>query len=164
MSTLTEPARFPAPHGSSRDLDTYLDELPDDRRVLLSAVVECIRADIPADYAETLSFGMPTWEVPLERYPSTYNNKPLARSFQERWTAGGRTLDMGKSCLRFTSVADLDPHVLGETIAATSVDGYIARYEAKPRSLTSSSRLPATRTSRVALTIPQRGEHHGRQA
>jgi hypothetical protein len=37
---------------------------------------------------------------------------------------------MGKSCVRFTRLEDLDLNLVGETIAATPVDDFIARYEA----------------------------------
>ena len=133
----------------------YLAQLPDDRRELIAAVLDVVRRAMPAGYAESIEFGMIGWSVPLERYPSTYNKKPLSyvalasqknycslylmslssgseeeTSFRDRWAAGGRNLDMGKSCLRFKRLEDLDLDVLADTIAATSVDDYIARYEA----------------------------------
>jgi hypothetical protein len=97
---------------------------------------------------------MITWSVPLERYPTTYNKQPLAylgvaaqknhnsiylmaldpasvaeRSFRDRWAAGGRRLDMGRSCLRFTSLEDLDLDALGDAVAAEPVGDYIAHHE-----------------------------------
>src|SRR5919107_5809352 len=87
---------------------------------------------MPAGYREGVAFGMITWCVPLERYPHTYNGQPLgyvalaaqkrhyalylmglyadsgeAAQFRSRWEAGGRRLDMGKSCLRFRGLDDL---------------------------------------------------------
>lgn len=135
-------------------VDDYLAQLPDDRRELLETVLGVVRRRMPAGFAEAIEFGMPSWSVPLERYPATYNKKPLAYvalasqksycslylmslysgsedevSFRQRWTAGGRKLDMGKSCLRFKSLEDLDLDVLGDVIAGTTVEDYIARYE-----------------------------------
>ena len=36
---------------------------------------------------------------------------------------------MGKSCLRFKKIEDLDLGLVGEVIAATPVDDFIATYE-----------------------------------
>lgn len=136
-------------------VDAYVAQLPDDRRELIATVLDLVRRAMPAGYQEAVAYGMVTWSVPLERYPSTYNKKPLQyvalasqknycslylmslysgsdaeRGFREKWEAGGRKLDMGKSCLRFKRIKDLDLELLTDTIASTSVDDYIARYEA----------------------------------
>ena len=91
----------------------------------------------------------------MERYPSTYNKKLLSyvalasqknycslylmslysgrdgeRTFRERWAAGGRKLDAGKSCLRGKRIEDLDLDLLADRIASASVDDCIAGYEA----------------------------------
>lgn len=134
--------------------EAYLALLPADRRELIGAVLDAVRRAMPAGYEEGIAFGMITWSVPLERYPATYNKKPLSyvalasqknycalylslysgsdeeRSFRERWEAGGRKLDMGKSCLRFKRIEDLDLDLLADSIASTTVDDYIAIYEA----------------------------------
>jgi hypothetical protein len=55
----------------------YLDELPDDRRGDLKAVRASILAAIPSGVVETLNWGMISFEIPLERYPDTYNSQPL---------------------------------------------------------------------------------------
>jgi hypothetical protein len=36
---------------------------------------------------------------------------------------------MGKSCLRFRKLEDLNLDLIAETVAGTPVDAYIARYE-----------------------------------
>ena len=50
--------------------------------------------------------------------------------FRQAWTATGRRLDMGKSCLRIKRIDDIAFDVLGEAIRRLPVDEYIARYEA----------------------------------
>ncbi len=102
-----------------------------------------------------MTWGMPSYEIPLSRYPTTYNKKPLAyaalaaqknyfslylmgvyagsgeeTSLRDEFEAAGKKLDMGKSCIRFTKLDDLPLHVIGKAIAATPVDDYIGRYEA----------------------------------
>lgn len=42
--------------------------------------------------------------------------------FRRRWTASGRRLDLGRSCLRFRTLDDLDADLLRETLGALSVD------------------------------------------
>ena len=108
---------------------------------------------LPSGYEEHLAHGMPTWSVPLERLPDTYNGEPLGYvalasptrhaslylmglyadvedrlDFRGRWEAGGRRLDMGKACLRFRRLADLDLALVREAVASTSVEEYVALY------------------------------------
>ncbi|HSJ61477.1 MAG TPA: DUF1801 domain-containing protein [Jiangellaceae bacterium] len=132
----------------------YLDNLEPDRREVVSAVREVISAAMPDGYEEAIAYGMIGWSVPLERYPDTYNGQPLGyvalaaqkryyslylnalyagsvdeTEFRRRWEDSGRKLDMGKSCLRFRKLEDLNLDLIAETVAGTPVDAYIARYE-----------------------------------
>jgi hypothetical protein len=135
--------------------DAYLAELPPDRRDLVSRLRGLVIANIPAGYSERMSWGMIAWEVPLERYPDTYNKQPLlyaslaaqknyaalylncvqgspARTerLKVAWAASGKALDMGKACLRFKKWDDVAQDVLAETLASVPVDALIADYEA----------------------------------
>jgi hypothetical protein len=140
-----------------RDVSTvqkYLDNLEPDRREVVSAVREVVNAAMPDGYEEGIAYGMIGWSVPLERYPDTYNGQPLGyvalaaqkryyslylnalyagsvdeTEFRRRWEGSGRKLDMGKSCLRFRKLEDLNLDLIAETVAGTPVDAYIARYE-----------------------------------
>ncbi len=136
-------------------IDQYLLELPPDRREALGEIRAVILAHLPAGYEEVMNWGMITYQVPLETYPDTYNKKPLmyaalasqknhmavylssiyssedaAASFEKQYRATGKRYDVGKSCVRFRAIDDLPIDLIGETIAATSVDDYIAMYEA----------------------------------
>ncbi len=53
----------------------YLDELPDDRRGDLEVVRESMLAAVPSGVVETMNWGMVSYEIPLERYPDTYNGQ-----------------------------------------------------------------------------------------
>ena len=135
-------------------VEEYLDELADDRRATLEAVRDVVRANLPDGYEETVQFGMISYVVPLERYPKTYNrqalqyaalasqknyvslylmnvygNEETERWFVDRYRASGKRLDMGKACVRFKSIDDLPLDLIGETIARTPVDDFIALYE-----------------------------------
>ena len=136
-------------------VEEYLAELPEDRRAVVSAVRRLVRKHLPKGFRETVTYGMLAYGIPLERYPDTYNGQPLcnvaiaaqknhfslylmgayqdpaqAAALKDAFKAAGKKLDMGKSCLRFRSVDDLPMEAIGRLIAATSVDDFIARYEA----------------------------------
>ena len=138
--------------------EAYLAELPPERAALISHVRDLVNAHLPPGYVERMSWGMISWEVPLERYPDTYNGQPLAYAglaaqknhcalylncvyaseartarLREAWAAEGRKLDMGKSCIRFKKRDDLAEEVLAWTIASVPVDAFIAEYEASRR-------------------------------
>jgi hypothetical protein len=135
-------------------VDGYLSGLDPERREVVSAVRKVVNAAMPDGYEEGISYGMIGWSVPLERYPKTYNGQPLGYAglaaqkryyslylncvyagsvaeaeLRRRWEAGGRRLDMGKSCLRFRKLDDLDLGVLTEVVASTPVEEFIGAYE-----------------------------------
>jgi hypothetical protein len=136
----------------AQSVEAYLAELPQDRREV--AVRAVILDELPAGFEEGMQFGMIGYYVPLERYPVTYNGRPLGVAalasqkrhlslylmgiygddgestwFRERWAETDKKLDMGKSCVRFRRLEDLALDVVGEAIARTSVDDFIAVYE-----------------------------------
>jgi len=133
----------------------YLDELPAERRAVVSAVRDAVRRSLPAGYEEAMRWGMISYEVPLARYPVTYNKQPLAyvalaaqksfyalylmgayqdsaqeRELREAYARAGKKLDFGKSCLRFKRLDDLELPVVERLVASTTPDELIARYEA----------------------------------
>lgn len=135
--------------------EAYLSELAPERAIFVSRLRDLINANLPEGYVERMSWGMISWEVPSERYPDTYNGQPLVYAAlaaqknytalylncvyasEERtermkaaWSASGRKLDMGKSCLRFKRAEDVAEEVLAETIRSVPVDRFIAEYEA----------------------------------
>jgi uncharacterized protein YdhG (YjbR/CyaY superfamily) len=134
--------------------EAYLDELPPERRALVAHVRDLVNANLPDAYVERMSWGMIGWELPLERYPSTYNGQPLVyaalaaqknhtalylnciyaseertQRLRDAYAAAGKKLDIGKSCLRFKRAEDLAEDVLAETIASVPVEDFIAEYE-----------------------------------
>jgi len=134
----------------------YLASLPADRRSVVAAVRALIVTRLPKGYVETMNWGMIVYEVPLARFPDTYNKQPLlylALAAQQNnyalymtgvsgntalmdrlaaaYKAAGRKFDMGKSCLRFTSLDALPLDVIGDIVASTSVDERIAGEKAR---------------------------------
>lgn len=135
-------------------IEAYLAELPDDRRSTIEAVRAVILQHLPDGFTEGMQFGMISYHIPLERYPDTDNQQPLAIAalanqkryvslylmgiyandddawwFREQWTLSGKRLDMGKSCVRFRQLDDVPLDVVGAAIARTSADDLIADYE-----------------------------------
>lgn len=54
----------------------YLAELPEDRRIAISAVRDVVRANIDADIEERMNYGMIGWVVPHSVYPPGYHVTP----------------------------------------------------------------------------------------
>jgi uncharacterized protein YdhG (YjbR/CyaY superfamily) len=134
--------------------EAYIAELPPERRELISRVRDLVNANLPDGYVERMSWGMIGWELPLERYPNTYNGQPLVyaglaaqknhnalylncvyaseertQRLKEAYAAAGKKLDMGKSCIRFKKADDLAEDVLAEAIRSAPVEEFIAEYE-----------------------------------
>jgi len=138
-------------------VEAFFGKLPEDRRAALKAVRETIRANLPEGYEELVG-GMISYVVPLSRFPKTYNKQPLMLAslasqkshmalywmggymvpeleewLREAFRKAGKTLDMGKSCVRFKALDDLPLDVIGEAMGKLPVEAYIAQYEkAKP--------------------------------
>ena len=56
----------------------YLAELPAERRAVIAAVRKVVRKHLPKGYVEAMNWGMICYEIPLKRYPITYNKQPLS--------------------------------------------------------------------------------------
>ena len=97
-----------------------------------------------------MQHGMIAYVVPLERYPDTYNGRPLIiaalalqksymslylssiyadkkarRWFMQEFKATGNSPDMGKSCVRFKNLEDFPLKLVGRAVAPTSIDEFI---------------------------------------
>jgi hypothetical protein len=132
----------------------YLKELPAERRPVVAAVRRVIRMNLPKGFVEAMNWGMIAYEVPLSRFPDTYNGQPLMlaalaaqknnfavylpgvygnkareKLLREAYAGLGKQADMGKSCLRFKSLAEIPLPAIGQIIASISVDELIARHD-----------------------------------
>ena len=136
------------------EVEAYFAALDDEKRAVVLPVFETVRAAMPEGYRLGVQWRMPGWVVPLERFAESYNKRPLAyvslaaqknynslylmaiysdtdedRRLRQAWARGGRTLDMGKSCLRFRTLADVDLDLVAETVAAFPVERFLAMYK-----------------------------------
>jgi len=139
-------------YSDARTVEEYLAALPDDRREDISKVRDLILSNLPQGYVETMSWGMITYQVPLEVYPDTYNGKPLMyaalasqknymalyimsiymsagsrEQFEAAYKATGKRFDAGKSCVRFKKSGDLPLELIAESIAAFGVEDFVDR-------------------------------------
>jgi hypothetical protein len=142
------------PRSDAATVDEYLAALPPERRAVVSTVRDLVRRHLPAGYSEGMNWGMISYEVPLERFPRSYNGQPLlyvglaaqknyyalhliggyrdagtAARLRAAFAAAGKKLDMGKACIRFRALDDLPLEPIGEIIASTPPDALIAVYE-----------------------------------
>ena len=132
---------------AAKTVHEYLDDLPPERREAIESVRDVILDNLPEGFEEAMNWGMITYQVPLSRYPDTYNKQPLMLAalasqknhmavyltgvyadegsrerFADAYKETGKRLDMGKSCVRFRRLDDLPVELIGEAIAEYSVD------------------------------------------
>ena len=138
---------------STATVTEYLASLPPERRRVVAAVRRMIRTRLPKGYREAMDFGMITYGIPLERFPETYNGKPLmyvalaaqkrgyslyltcayldqarAERLREAFARAGKRIDMGKSCIRFRTLDDLELSAVAAEIGSTTPEEFIQRY------------------------------------
>jgi uncharacterized protein YdhG (YjbR/CyaY superfamily) len=153
-------------------VDEYLEELPDDRRAAISKVRAVVRKNLPKGYRERVGYGMITYEIPLEKYPDTYNGQPLCylglasqknhmalyltnvygnpaleKFLAEAFQKAGKKMDMGKSCLRFKKVEDLPLDAIGRIVASTPVEELIAKVRAVHEGRKKTRKAPSKKTA-----------------
>lgn len=126
-----------------RTAEEYLATLPDDRQLALEAVRDVIVEALPAGYEEHLRATAIYYEIPRRAKPliyaglasqkhymtvylrALYYDPDLNDGFVARWRAGGTPLDMGKGCVRFRSLAEVDLDLIADTVAAYEVADYL---------------------------------------
>lgn len=138
--------------------EALLAGLPPERAAALRHVRDLVNAALPPGYEEGVAGKLITWSIPLSRFPKTYNKQPLQLAalgaqkshnalylmglylsedrsgrFEQAFAAAGKSLDKGKSCVRFRDPNDLDDAAITDAIASLPVDTYIAEYEASRR-------------------------------
>lgn len=134
----------------AKTVQEYLSDLPNERLDAIETVRDVILDNLPDGFEEVMNWGMITYQVPLSRYPDTYNKQPLMlaalasqknhmavyltgvyandegrKRFTTAYKDTGKRMDMGKSCVRFRRLDDLPVELIGEAIAEYSVDEFI---------------------------------------
>lgn len=138
--------------------DDYINQLPDDRKFVISKLRTLILKNIPAGFEETISYNMLAFVVPKSIYPAGYHCKPeeplpfisiasqknfialyhigiyaneeLYNWFVESYKIHCKTkLDIGKSCIRFKKLEDIPYDLIGELVTKITVNQWIDTYE-----------------------------------
>ena len=137
----------------AKGLASEVEAMPADRRGSFRSALDPVRRHIPAGYVEMFVYGMPSWSIPLEFDPNTYNQQPLTvvslgvqkndlalymtglymhaptdTAFRAAWAKSGKRLDTGKGCLRFAAFDDLDPKAVAFALAAITPDDFSSHY------------------------------------
>ncbi len=135
----------------------YLASLTPEKRAVIVKVRAFIRKHIPKGYAEFMNWGVINWGIPLEVFPDTYNDQPLcyvglgaqknynslylmaayddasgttgAKVLASAFKKAGKRFDMGKCCLRFKELDDLDLPSVAKVIAMSKPKDYLAYYK-----------------------------------
>ncbi len=135
-------------------VDQYINELPEDRKVIAEKIREVIKTNIPDGFEERMGYGMPGYDVPFSKYPKGYRCDPkvplpfagfasqknhiaiyhmgmyaipgLYDWFVNEYTQRvGRAPDLGKSCLRFRPKQSIPYDLIGELFQKITVDQWI---------------------------------------
>ncbi len=137
-------------------VEQYLKELPEDRRVAVSAIRSMILKNLDKDFEEGMQYGMIGYYVPHRIFPDGYHCDPkqplpfvsvasqknhmavylmciyMDRSeeeFRKAWLKTGKKLDMGKSCIRFKKLEDVALDVIADVIRNITAKKFVARYQ-----------------------------------
>lgn len=136
----------------------YIDQLPEERKALLRKLRTVIRKNLPAGFAEAISYGMIGYVVPHSVYPAGYHCDPklplpyMSIASQKNFVAvyhmglyadqklmkwftteyakrmPGK-LDMGKSCIRFKKVEEIPYDLIGELAGKLTARQWVTLYE-----------------------------------
>jgi hypothetical protein len=132
----------------------YLSSLPPDKRAVIEQARALVHAHISKGYAEFMNWGVINWGIPLEEFSETYNRQPLcyvalgaqknynsfylmgaydesngAKLLADAFKKAGKRLDMGKCCLRFKALDDLELTSVAKVIAMSTPSDYIDYYK-----------------------------------
>lgn len=136
--------------------DAYIASLPEDKQPLVQKLRAVINEAIAPEFQEAISYKVLGWVVPHSLFPAGYHcdpkeplpfvnisatksgislhmfclymNQEMVETFQAEWKAGGRRLDMGKSCIRIKKEADVDFDLVAKTLRSISYQDFMDRY------------------------------------
>jgi uncharacterized protein YdhG (YjbR/CyaY superfamily) len=110
---------------TATDVDTYLDEVPVERRAVLAAIRQlCL--DLLPGYEEGMSYGMPSYTkdgvvefgfASQKNYISIYGVKSDALEAHRAELVGA---SVGKGCIRYTKPEKVDLEAVGRLLKATA--------------------------------------------
>lgn len=138
--------------------DDYFDQLPEDRKKIMTELRNMIRKNLPDGFKEQMSYGMVGYVVPHSLYSEGYHCDPelplpflsiasqknfiaiyhmglysdpkLLKWFTSEYPKHSKTrLDMGKSCIRFKKPEQVPLELIGELAGKMTPQEWIAIYD-----------------------------------
>ena len=58
---------------------------------------------------------------------AVYSDEKTRKQFEQEYSANGKRLDVGKSCIRFRKLEDVPLYLIGRIIASLDVKNFISR-------------------------------------
>jgi uncharacterized protein YdhG (YjbR/CyaY superfamily) len=142
----------------AQSVDTYMSELPEERKAPMQRLREVFKANLPEGFNEEMNYGMIGYVVPRSIYPKGYHCSPelplpfvniasqknfiavyhmgiysdekLLNWFVEEFPKHSKAkLDMGKSCIRFKKMDQIPYDLIGELLTKMTVNQWIERYD-----------------------------------
>lgn len=139
-------------------MQAYIDLVDEKWRDALERLVEVVETNLPDGFEKTMQYDMISYVVPLSTYPKGYHvtpntplpfislaaqkrhlavyhmgiyaDGPLLTWFQEEYAKQVPTkLNMGKSCIRFTSTKNIPYDLIGELVSKMTPAEWITKYE-----------------------------------
>ncbi len=140
------------------EVSEYIHTIPEKWQEGYIKLLKTIDENLPKGFELTMQYGMPSYVVPLSKYPAGYLNREndplpfislaaqknylslyhmglyadetLLVWFEEAYANQVPTkLNMGKSCLRMSNVNYIPFKLIGELVSKISVDQWIELYE-----------------------------------
>ncbi|WKD86749.1 hypothetical protein KCTC32516_02127 [Polaribacter huanghezhanensis] len=147
-------------HYKANTVDEYINQLPEDCKVVLTKLRKVINQNLPKGFVEEINYNMPGYVVPHSLYPKGYHcnttlplpflNIASQKNFVVLYHMGlyanpeicawftseypkhcKRKLDMGKSCVRFKKMDDIPYELIGELVRKMTPQQWIEMYESK---------------------------------
>ncbi|MBE0662999.1 MAG: DUF1801 domain-containing protein [Bacteroidales bacterium] len=145
---------------TTNTVDEYINQLPEDRRQVLSKLRQVILENLPDGFVEEINYRMPSYVVPHSIYPAGYHCDPKVPlpfiSFASQknhisfyhmgvytdpnlleWFAqvfpkhSNSKLDMGKSCIRFKKPEHIPFGLIAELLGKVTPKMWIKTYESQ---------------------------------
>lgn len=138
--------------------EDYIAQIEPERRAAISELRKTIRAALPTQFSEAITYGMISYVVPHSVYPAGYHcdaaqplpfisiasqkshialyhmgmyaNPELLNWFVSEYTKiTGRKPDIGKSCVRFKKPDQIPFELIGKLVGKMSAKQWISLYE-----------------------------------
>ena len=139
-------------------IEQYLNELPEDRKSIISEIRKVFKKNLPKGFEEGMSYGMIGFYVPHKLYPKGYHcdpklplpfinvasqknhiaiyhmgiyaSKELLNWFVSEWpNHSTKKLDMGKSCLKYKKADEVPLKLIAELTTKVTPQQWIETYE-----------------------------------